>query len=65
MNSENDTIQIGDKHYKLEEAWVIPDSEVETVRARDYGDPDEFEVDLARKEMSVKKAFVLVEVSDE
>lgn len=58
-------IEIDGKTYTLTEAYVIPDDEVETVWARDFGEPNTYEVDLARKDMEVIKAFVLVEVKPE
>ena len=55
---------IDGKKYKLEEAYVIPEHEVERKYGYNWGDPDTIEVDLARKDMKVKRCFVLVEVED-
>lgn len=54
-------IEINGKKYELQEAYVIPDEEVETVWPQDFGEVDTYQVDLARKDMVVTKAFVLVE----
>lgn len=55
-------IEIDGKKYELQEAYVIPDKEVETVWPEDFGEVDTYEVDLARRHMVVTRAFVLVEV---
>ena len=58
-------MEIDGKKYRLEEAYMIPEKEVETNYGWDYGDKDTYSVDVACRDIEVEKCFVLVEERDD
>ena len=58
-------LEVDGKKYRLEEAYAIPEHEVAMRYGHSWGEPNWHEVDLARKDVEVKKCLVLVEVDEQ
>lgn len=55
-------LEIDGKKYELVEAYTIDENDVDIRWAHEWGEDDTYEVDVAQKEIRVKKCFVLQEV---